>query len=159
MRGTRKYLVFPSRGLRGSETIHPTPSHYSLHFYSFLLSSSHSVTLLFTSFLSISLLNLHFSPLPSTSFHSSLPSYPPLHFTTPPTPGGLKSETLNFKKFFHKISIIPYNYIDLSEKSQNSVIRKLKKMTSMKTPSICARVNIKRRELYRKYVLNSPFAK
>lgn len=29
----------------------------------------------------------------------------------------------------------------------------------MKTPSICARVNIKRRELYRKYVLNSPFAK
>ena len=29
----------------------------------------------------------------------------------------------------------------------------------MKTPSIHARVNIKRRELYRKYVLNSPFAK
>lgn len=29
----------------------------------------------------------------------------------------------------------------------------------MKTPSIYARVNIKRRELYRKYVLNSPFAK
>lgn len=95
-----------------------------------------------------------FFPPPPTSLYS-----PPLHFTTPPTPGGLKSETLNFKKIFHKFSIIPYNYIDLSEKSQNSVIRKLEKMTSMKTPSIYARVNIKRRELYRKYVLNSPFAK
>ena len=29
----------------------------------------------------------------------------------------------------------------------------------MKTPSIYARVNIKRQELYKKYVLNSPFAK
>ena len=50
-------------------------------------------------------------------------SYPPFssHLTLPPPSlpyssyprGGLKSETLNFKKNFHKISIIPYNYTEV----------------------------------------------
>ena len=62
----------------------------------------------------------HYIFISSTSFlivifrSTSSPSLtPPLHFSTPPTPGGLKSEILNFKKNFHKISIIPYNYTEV----------------------------------------------
>lgn len=52
-------------------------------------------------------------PLPSIFSTSSTLTLPPPSLPSTSTPGGLKSKTLNFKKNFHKISIIPYNYTEV----------------------------------------------